>query len=583
MSSTGVLAGGNEVFSDNDQYTLSATTGFAFAAGGETQLSGTAAGINIANLQITQSPLNIQSGGTNSVAVINTSPNTLPGIVITNSSTTLDIGYTDSEATDYAFIGTVTQLVLMPLRTEVSTTSIHDYNFFNYSTATVTVKDNTNTTTLATIPSLYYTGVSFIGQINIVSTVGGLAELNNGTGILGVTGTHSIIVELPIPQSGSSWTIYNLNSVGAIIITYPAGTVVATLPIGYRQSFVANPGWIVGSQIAASSIPGVPTFNSPSKFTDVANPIVLDNTGFLLPLTYAGYDIHTNLTANACFTSLLDIVGNSISTPYTVTADTPQTIYFSSSLSAAFTINLPDYVSATHTVANELAINTGSTYTVINASSYAITLYSNSTYSYTVQAGATSLVTSLNQSLGNWAVNQLGFTSPLPIANGGTGLTTVGAANEVLTSNGTTLFYQNPLSGLMGISSTTGTILSLSLSGSTVVTSGGAYTTTLLNYSASTFGGYFFVNINGFVELESDGSSTVTFNSFSLPYANASNYPIPLNVTLYYTGVVVSYPFIVTTGSNTATALTANSTMAGSFTSAQPTLITYNFSYQSVS
>jgi len=138
-------------------------------------------------------------------------------------------------------------------------------------------------------------------------------------------------------------------------------------------------------------------------------------------LVNAGIDLVTfNTTATAAGTS-------------TLTSTDPSVQFFTGTTTQ--TIVLP--------VASTMVL--GQRFTIHNNSTGSLTVNSSgSNLVGTVQANVAVIITCISTSgtsAASWDFDVTGFTSQLPTTLGGTGLTTAGTANQVLTTDGTTLSY----------------------------------------------------------------------------------------------------------------------------------------------
>jgi len=140
----------------------------------------------------------------------------------------------------------------------------------------------------------------------------------------------------------------------------------------------------------------------------------------------------------------------------------------------------------------------------------------------------------------------------LPIANGGTGLSTVGTAGQVLTSNGTTLSYETTTTGT--VTSVSATVPSVfSVSGSPITTNG----TLALTYS-----GVALPVANGGTGVTAVGTSGNVLTSNGTIWVSQS--PVGSNITaqgLYENAAIIAANYTIGTGNNAISAgpITINS------------------------
>lgn len=365
--------------------------------------------------------------------------------------------------------------------------------------------------TLSTVPtSLGGTGLTTIGSINQVLTSNGLnlywANPTTGT-VTSVTASSPVnssggatpnisLSTIPISLGGTGLT--SVGSNGQVLQSNGSGLSYVTLPTPVTSVSGSSPITSSGGATPTISLSTVPTTLGGTGLTTVGtNGQVLTSNGTTLSWqTPSAPGVGTVTSVSASVPSWLNVtVTNSTSTPniaITGTATgTGTTTVLSDSPTISTLLTVNGEISVARNNANGEGISVYNTYNTFPTTSYIAVGRNNNAlnhvhYGFQLFGNNSASNNAYIYFNGNYinfysngevSIPSLTLTTALSTINGGTGLTSIGTSGQVLTSNGTSLYWNTP---------TVGTVTSVSAT-SPLASSGG--TTPTISISSSSGSG----------------------------------------------------------------------------------------------
>ena len=406
--------------------TITASTQFS---GPGTGLTGTASGLSIGGNAATATTATTAGSATTSTTATNLSSGAVGSVPFQSASgTTAMLG-----------IGTSGQILSvvagLPAWTSTSGVSVTSFSAgttgFTPSSATngtVTLAGTLNTGNGGTGLTTFTSGGAVYATSTSALTTGTLPVASGGTGVTSSTGTGNNVLStsptLVTPILGTPTSVTLTNGTGLPLTTGVTGT----LPIangGTNATATPTAGAVAygtgtayaftaagtSGQVLTSSGSGTPTWSSPTSGITIA-----DDTTTATAL----YPLFSTATSGVVTTEYTS------STKYKYTPSTGTLVATVFSGSGASLTNIP---------------NGALTNSSVTVGSTAISLGG----SATTIAGLTSVTSTTF--VGALTGNATNVTGTVAVANGGTGLTSVGSSGNVLTSNGTAWVSSAPSGG----------------------------------------------------------------------------------------------------------------------------------------
>jgi hypothetical protein len=267
----------------------------------------------------------------------------------------------------------------------------------------------------------------------------------------------------PNPTAGQ-YFFTTLSNVAATIIEIVKVTARSTdtFTIVRAQDNTTASAYITGDKVELrlvnANLTNFPQLDSTNTFalaqTFTTAPVFTDATGTRSAMSAAQSGANSDITSITGLTTPLTIAQGGTGAT-TLRAATIATLGYTTTATAAGTTTLTATSTATQfftgvttqTVVLPLAstMTLGQQFTIHNNSTGALTINSSGANLVGTATANTTVVCTCILTSGttaaSWDYDVTGFTTALPTARGGTGLTTAGTANQVLTTDGTTLSY----------------------------------------------------------------------------------------------------------------------------------------------